>query len=162
MRQRFPDMKLHSLVNSSYFDPAAGLVSKPPGAMGAHVPCPASWAAQVADQNLLPPGVFEALGCTVTDLVDWPATARDGFVFADNNQSTVANAYVALAARAVSEVAGWLGEQADAAHYANVSTAIAVALRGEQLCVILFVVLFIRGSDSIYCRTENYSVLRAI
>ena len=122
LRQRWPDIKLHSLVD--YFDAETGLIVKPAGAMGRSVPCPESWA---------PPGipsdVWAELGCTCADLVDWPTSCRDGFVF--TNASAVANAYVAFAADKVAEAAGWLGEADDERHFTAVAQTIRTSLRQQ-------------------------------
>ena len=70
VRQRYDDMKKHTL--GYFFDPSLGLVSKPAGTMGAAVNCPASWSPAG-----MPPGIYEALHCTASDLIDWPSGSRD-------------------------------------------------------------------------------------
>ena len=122
VRQRYEDMQKHCLVD--FFRPELGMVSKPAGTMGAKVACPASWSPAG-----LPPGVFKDLQCTVSDLIDWPAGSRDGYVSVGNTVSSVANSYVALAAKRMARVASWLGKDADAMYYANVSDTILASLR---------------------------------
>jgi hypothetical protein len=77
----------------------------------------------------MPPGIYEALGCSCTDLIDWPSGSRDGYVSDANNVSAVANSYIALAAERMSEVAAWLGKTADAKLFGDVSTTIQRNLR---------------------------------
>ena len=74
----------------------------------------------------MPAGVYEALGCTCTDLTDWPRQCQDGYVI--GNVSTVANSYIALAAAKVSEMARWLGKDDEAEYYQSVSNTILVQL----------------------------------
>lgn len=75
----------------------------------------------------MPPGIYEALDCTCTDLNDWPPEYQDGYVI--GNVSTVANSYIALAAAKVSEMAAWLGKDDEAEHYRSVSETILTNLR---------------------------------
>jgi hypothetical protein len=77
----------------------------------------------------MPPGIYEALDCSCTDLIDWPSGSRDGYVSDANNVSAVANSYIALAAERMSEVAAWLGKTADAKLFGDVSTTIQRNLR---------------------------------
>ena len=77
----------------------------------------------------MPPGIYEALGCSCTDLIDWPGGSRDGYASDANNVSAVANAYIALAAERMSEVAAWLGKTSDAQMFAGISTTIQRNLR---------------------------------
>lgn len=66
LRQRWADIKKHSFVY--FFDEAIGAVNKPPAFMGSHdCQCPESWSPAG-----MPPGIYEALQCTCTDLNDWP------------------------------------------------------------------------------------------
>jgi hypothetical protein len=121
VRQRYEDIKKHSFVY--YYDDALGLVNKPPAFMGSsNCKCPASWSPAG-----LPAGVYEATQCTCTDLNDWPPQYQDGYKIC--NVSTIANSYIALAARRVSDIALMLGETADAKHYASVSETILKTLR---------------------------------
>ena len=77
----------------------------------------------------MPPGIYEALGCSCADLIDWPSGSRDGYVSDANNVSAVANSYIALAAERMNEIAGWLGKTADAKMFDDVSTTIQRNLR---------------------------------
>ena len=90
LRQRYEDIKKHSFVY--YYDEGLGLVNKPPAFMGSSgCKCPEAWSPAG-----LPPGVYEALQCTCTDLNDWPRQYQDGYQIC--NVSTVANSYIAMAA----------------------------------------------------------------
>jgi alpha-L-rhamnosidase len=127
--QRYVDMQMHSLAGSGttavqgFFDPSLGLVNKSGGMMGtAGGKCPASWSPAG-----MPDGVYEALKCTASDLIDWPSGTRDGYK--ESAISAVPNAYVALAAGKLSKVAGWLERTADAQYYGNVSATILTNLR---------------------------------
>lgn len=121
IQQRYEDIQKHSFVY--YFQPSLRLVMKTKAFMGSlECKCPESWSPAG-----MPPGVFEELQCTCTDLNDWPPQYQDGYII--GNVSTVANAYIALAARRVAEMARWLGKSADAEYYVNVSDSILEALR---------------------------------
>ena len=89
---------LRSLLPNRYLDEASGLIVKEPGE------------ASVMDG----------------DLIDWPPAERDGFVFSSAN--TVINALAHAAYRAVSELAGALGDTAAAARYAAVASRIQTAI----------------------------------
>lgn len=109
-----------------YFDEELGLVNKPPAFMGSHnCKCPESWSPAG-----LPPTVYEATQCTCTDLNDWPPQYQDGYQIC--NVSTVANSYIAQAARRVADIAELLGETADAAYYGHVSETIMTTLREKM------------------------------
>ncbi|HEX6519629.1 MAG TPA: family 78 glycoside hydrolase catalytic domain [Streptosporangiaceae bacterium] len=60
------------------------------------------------------------------DLVDWPATERDGYVF--TNVNTVINSFQYAAYATLSEVAAVLGNQADAAKYAGLADRVRTAI----------------------------------
>ena len=60
------------------------------------------------------------------DLVDWPATERDGYVFTDVN--TVINSFQYAAYATLSQVATVLGNQADAARYAGLADRVRTAI----------------------------------
>ena len=129
VRQRYVDMQMHSLAGSTttvvagFFDPALGLVNKSGGTMGSNGGgCPASWSPAG-----MPAGIYEALDCHATDLIDWPSGSRDGYQ--ESAISTVPNAYIALAAGRLAKVAGWLGKTEDSAYYDNVSQTIRTNLR---------------------------------
>ena len=62
--------------------------------------------------------------------MDAPPGTRDGYVEAA--VGAVPNAYIALAAGRLSQIAGWLGETRDEEFYGNVSATILVNMR-EQL-----------------------------
>ena len=82
IRQRYEDAKKHSFVY--FFDERLGLVNKPPAFMGSrNCKCPESWAPAGT-----PAGVYDATGCTCTDLNDWPPQYQDGYKIC--NISTVA------------------------------------------------------------------------
>ena len=121
--QRWADLQKHSFVN--FFNSTQGLVVKSPALMGQKpaCECPASWSPAG-----LPPGVYEATHCSCDDLIDWPAQYRDGYVSANNTASAVPNAYIALAADRMSQMARWLGKDADAVQYAHISTTILIAI----------------------------------
>ena len=91
--------------------------------MGQRVAYPASWSPAGC------PPASSRLECSVSDLIDWPANMRDGYVFANNTASAVANAYVANAVGRMAEVAGWLGERGRRAVH-SLSTTILRTLRG--------------------------------
>lgn len=113
----------HSFTD--FFDPAVGLAVKSAGNMeGGGCQCPASWSPAG-----MPAGVFEALECSCNDLIDWPAGARDGYVTANNNASTVANSYIALAASRMSEVAQWLNKTKDARRFGQIAATIQATMR---------------------------------
>jgi hypothetical protein len=117
LRQRYADCKLHSFA--SFFNETIGAVSK-----GLACTCPPSWSPAG-----MPTGVYEALECSCTDLNDWPMQYRDGFVA--TNVSTIANSYIALAARRVADIALLLGEADDAAQYASIFDTILATLRRQ-------------------------------
>jgi hypothetical protein len=75
----------------------------------------------------VPPGIYEALKCRATDLIDWPSGSRNGY--AESSIGAVPNSYIALAAERLSIIAGWLGKTQDQAYYGNVSTSIRRSLR---------------------------------
>ena len=77
--QRYDDMVKHSFVY--FFDKSVGLAVKGSGTMGGKgCKCPASWSPAG-----MPPGIYEELDCSCTDLIDWPGPSRDGYVSAGNN-----------------------------------------------------------------------------
>jgi hypothetical protein len=97
LRQRYDDILKHSFAY--YFDPTIAAVIKPKAFMGSSTcKCPESWSPAG-----MPPGIYEALKCTCTDLNDWPMQYQYGYVIA--NVSTVANAYIAFACGKVAEIA---------------------------------------------------------
>ena len=61
------------------------------------------------------------------DIVDWPMSERDGFVFSPYN--TVVNALAAKAYEDVAVLAGWLGRDADAAWCAGRARGLGAAMR---------------------------------
>jgi hypothetical protein len=140
VRQRYRDMQMHSLAGllrptsadaraqqrpEGFFDPRLGLVNKSAGVMGKNGGiCPRSWSPAG-----MPPGIYEALKCKATDLIDWPAGSRDGYD--ETSVGAVPNSYIALAAERLGIIAGWLGETADQAYYANVSATIRKNLRAQ-------------------------------
>ena len=75
----------------------------------------------------MPPTVYESVHCTCTDLNDWPRQYQDGYVMGE--VSTIANAYVALAATRVAEMAMWLGKTDDAKTYSDVAATILSTLQ---------------------------------
>jgi len=77
----------------------------------------------------MPPGIYEALQCTCTDLNDWPPQYQDGYII--GNVSTVANAYIAFAAGKVAQMATWLGKHQEATYYQSVSDRILMNLRAR-------------------------------
>ena len=82
VRQRLDVMELHSFVD--FFDESDGLVNKPGVTMESKgCSCPASWALRAG----LPDGVYEALGCTCNDLIDWPSASRDGYTESNRSES---------------------------------------------------------------------------
>jgi alpha-L-rhamnosidase len=91
VRARYEDIKKHSFVY--FFDAALGLVRKPPAFMGSRdgCVCPQSWSPAG-----LPPGIYEAVHCTCTDLNDWPRQYQDGYQI--GNVSSVANSCMRCAA----------------------------------------------------------------
>jgi len=125
VRQRLDVMELHSFVD--FFDPVAGLVRKPGattgGSSGGGCVCPAGWSEAAG----LPDGVFEDLRCACSDLIDWPAASRDGYV--GSNLSAVPNALVALSLGRMAEMAGWVGRAEAQERYANISRTIARRMR---------------------------------
>jgi alpha-L-rhamnosidase len=65
------------------------------------------------------------------DLVDWPATDRDGYVFTDVN--TVVNAFQAAAYATLAQVAGVLGRSADVAEYNQLADRVRSAINTTLL-----------------------------
>jgi hypothetical protein len=123
IEQRWDDIKKHSFVY--FFDEAVGAVNKPVAFMGSDdCRCPESWSPAG-----LPPGIYEEVKCTCTDLNDWPREYQDGYVIGEI--STVANSYVALAATRVSEMATWLNKTDEAAEYAAVAATILATLQSK-------------------------------
>jgi hypothetical protein len=129
IRQRWEDLQKHSFTY--YFNEEAGLVVKPPAMMGSAgvCVCPESWSPAG-----LPKGIYEELKCNCDDLIDWPAQYRDGYVSAGNNASAVANAYIALAAERMADMATWLGPPhlAEAAEYRRIGSTILATVRDKM------------------------------
>lgn len=65
------------------------------------------------------------------DLVDWPASERDGYVFTDVN--TVINAFQYAAYATLAQVAGVLGKSGDEAKYAGLASQVRTAINGLLL-----------------------------
>ncbi len=65
------------------------------------------------------------------DLVDWPTSNRDGYVFTRVN--TVINAWQFAAFEALSRIAGVLGRAADERHYAELAARLRAALNDQLL-----------------------------
>lgn len=67
----------------------------------------------------------------ISDLVDWPVSNRDGYVF--TNVNTVVNAFQYAAFDALAQVAGALGRKDDAARWRGLADGIARAMRDTLL-----------------------------
>ena len=65
------------------------------------------------------------------DLVDWPASERDGYVF--TNVNTVVNAFQCAAYATLAKVAGVLGKSGDAAQYAALAEQLTTAINTNLL-----------------------------
>ena len=59
-------------------------------------------------------------------LIDWPPSARDGYVLSRYN--SVANAFAYRGLRTLVEIAGWLGRTEDAARHARIAAALKAAI----------------------------------
>lgn len=66
----------------------------------------------------LPPGIYEELHCTASDIIDWPSSCRDGY--SESSVGAVPNAYIAHAADRLSKVAGWLRKPDDQVCHTNI------------------------------------------
>eukprot|EP00035_Acanthoeca_spectabilis_P031454 m.14156 g.14156 ORF g.14156 m.14156 type:complete len:993 (+) comp4760_c0_seq1:3-2981(+) len=71
----------------------------------------------------------QGLACSLSNLIDWPSSTRDGYV--DSPTSAVINAYAVGATEAVGNIAGWLNQTSDAEHFANISTSLANHMRSQ-------------------------------
>ena len=111
-RKWYGRLELFSLAN--FIDPALGLLRKP----SLNVPGPA--------------GCLNGTSPCAGDLVDWPPAARDGYVLAGNNVSTVPNGYAQQALDLLADIAGWLGKVDDQARFARAAAGIRAAM-GEHL-----------------------------
>eukprot|EP00039_Didymoeca_costata_P008725 m.115456 g.115456 ORF g.115456 m.115456 type:complete len:887 (-) comp14206_c1_seq1:419-3079(-) len=120
--QRLAVMRLHSFM--VFFNKDVGLIQKPAAFMGkGGCKCPQDWNASAG----LPPGVYEDLGCTCNDLIDWPSGSRDGYV--ETTTSIVPNAYISMALDRMADMATWLGNITEAEEYANISNTIKTTAR---------------------------------
>ena len=96
---------LQAKLPDSWYEPATGLIRKTSGSNGAG-------------------------SCTDCDIVDWPTSERDGFVFTQYN--TVINAISYRAYADMAEIATALGKTADAATYTAKADAIKAAVNARM------------------------------
>lgn len=96
---------LQSKLPDKWFDPTTGLIHKTTGDTGSS-------------------------SCTDCDIVDWPASERDGYVFSSYN--TVINAISYRAYADMADIATALGKTTDAATYAAKANAIKQAVNADM------------------------------